>query len=278
MPSPRGPPPSHRERSRQANRRSRRLRTAMRHVSATRTVAYSATLLAPGRECKKQGHMVAECVWLRGVSGVRPGGIRWRLRYGDNAWAKRMGKEDVVRLLATRAAAVEGLRLAYLFGSWARGQERPTSDIDVGVLVDDDLVRDAEGVKRTLWRLIIALSGDGVPSDRRDLVFLNDAPPLLRHHVLRDGLLLHTCNKAERVRFAVRTMRDYQDIEPKLAQQRRWRVERIKRNAGKIAETVQDGGPRDILAAARRVGQIPGTGKGLGSGDRSGVRDDAKPA
>ncbi len=48
-PSPRGPPPSHRERSRQASRRSRRLRTAMRHVSATRTVAFSATLPAPAQ-------------------------------------------------------------------------------------------------------------------------------------------------------------------------------------------------------------------------------------
>ena len=189
-----------------------------------------------------------------------------------------MDTESIVTLLSARAREIEEVRVAYLFGSRARGRERPGSDIDVGVLVNDALVADAEGVKQTLWRLITALSGDGVPSDRLDLVLLNDAPPLLCHHVLRDGLLLHARNKTERVRFAVRAMRDYQGIEPKLAQQRRWRVERIKRNAGRIAETNHDGGPGDILAAARRVGQLLGAGTGLGSGDRSGVRDDAERA
>ena len=189
-----------------------------------------------------------------------------------------MDTESIVSHLSARAREIGEVRVAYLFGSRARGRERPGSDIDVAVLVDDALVNDTGGVKQTLWRLIIALSGDGVPSDRLDLVLLNDAPPLLCHHVLRDGLLLHARSKTERVRFAIRTMRDYQDIEPKLAQQRRWRVERIKRNAGKIVETPQDGGPRDILASARRVGQLLGAGAGVGRDDRNGVRDDPERA
>jgi hypothetical protein len=51
-------------------------------------------------------------------------------------------------------------------------------------------------------------------SDEVDLVILNDAPPLLSHRVLRDGLLLLERSRTERVRFETRAVLEYLDTKP----------------------------------------------------------------
>ena len=159
-------------------------------------------------------------------------------------------RSDYSESLTKRFASLSDVRLAYLFGSRARGRARAKSDFDIAVLVDDAAVGDAACVNRTIRRLAGRLGGD-IPSDLLDLVLLNDAPALLRHHVLRDGLLLYSRNEAERVRFAIRTMRDYQDLEPRLAEHRRERIARLKQGR-------RDGRSGDVLKAARRAGSLLG--------------------
>ena len=139
-----------------------------------------------------------------------------------NAPARRL-RDD----LARRLRAEPTVRLAYLFGSRARGAARPESDIDVAVLVDDACVVTPTLVKETIWRLIPAMSGD-VRSDLIDLVLLNGAPALLRHRVVRDGVLLAARTDAERARFVRGTIRDYQDIEPRLREFTRQRIRRLR--------------------------------------------------
>ena len=151
--------------------------------------------------------------------------------------------------LAHGLQAEPTVRLAYLFGSRARGAARPDSDIDVAVLVDDACVATPTGVKKTIWRLIPAMAGD-VRSDRIDLVLLNNAPALLRHRVIRDGVLLTARSDAERARFVRRTIRDYQDIEPRLRELTRRRIRRLKE------ERDGDGRYGDILEAARRARRL----------------------
>ena len=155
--------------------------------------------------------------------------------------------------LSERCASLPEVRLAYLFGSRARGQNRPASDFDIAVLVDDALAMDPGGINRTIRRLAGRLGGD-IPSSLLDIVVLNSAPALLRHRVLRDGLLLHARDATERVRFAVQTIRDYQDIEPRLAEHTRRRIARLK-GAG------SHGRSGDILEAARRAGRLLGAGE-----------------
>ena len=163
-------------------------------------------------------------------------------------------------------AALPEVRLGYLFGSRATGRARPDSDIDIAVLIDEGMCADARHVNHVLRRVAGHVGGGDVPSDLLDVVLLNEAPVLLRHHVLRDGVLLYKRDEVERVRFAAWTMRDYQDFERLLAFHRGWRVARLKRAATETAkswepiqETGQaDGGRGDILAAARRAGRILG--------------------
>ena len=85
-----------------------------------------------------------------------------------------------------------------------------------------------------------ARPGDGrrdVRSDLIDLVLLNEAPALLRHRVIRDGVLLTARTDAERARFARRTIRDHQDIEPRLRAFTRRRIRRLKEERHEIVDT-----------------------------------------
>ena len=154
-------------------------------------------------------------------------------------------QDDLARRLRTEPS----VRLAYLFGSWARGAARSDSDVDVAVLVDDGCVATPTAVKETIWRLVPAMAGD-IRSDRIDLVLLNEAPALLRHRVIRDGVLLTARNDAERARFVRRTIREYQDIEPRLREFTRSRIRRLKE------ERDGDGRYGDLLEAARRARRL----------------------
>ena len=149
-------------------------------------------------------------------------------------------------LLTEHLSALPEVRLAYLFGSRVGGLARPDSDLDIAVLVDDQLAAGARKVNRTLRKLAGRLSGE-ISSTLLDIVLLNNAPILLRHRVLKDGVLLYARSEGERVQFAFLTIREYCDMEPRLAEHRRQRIARLKhgrRNNGRSG---------DILETARRL-------------------------
>ena len=76
---------------------------------------------------------------------------------------------------------------AYLFGSHARGQARPDSDIDVAVYIDEERAEDGDwGYRAELATVLMA----ALRADDVDVVVLNRAPVLLYHRVLRDGVRL----------------------------------------------------------------------------------------
>lgn len=153
--------------------------------------------------------------------------------------------------LARGLRAEPAVRLAWLFGSRARGTARPDSDVDVAVLVDDAGAAGPDAVKDTLFRVLGALCRV-VRGDLVDLVILNHAPPLLRHRVIRDGVLLHACSDTERARFVRRTLREHLDMEPWLREQTRLRIRRMKEERPR-----HHGRYGDLLEAARRPGGLP---------------------
>jgi predicted nucleotidyltransferase len=125
------------------------------------------------------------------------------------------------RLLARLSGALAGentdLCCAYLFGSWARGDARRDSDVDVAVLFSADPPRTLAGLHLDLAdRLKGALGGRPV-----DLVVLNHAPVDLVHRVLRDGVLLLERDRSARIRFEVRARNEYFDLLPHLQRYRR---------------------------------------------------------
>jgi hypothetical protein len=110
----------------------------------------------------------------------------------------------------------EGLAAAYLFGSWARGNARPDSDVDVAVLYVDAPPPGLEGLGFHLEAELERLLRRPV-----HLAVLNRAPVDLAQRVLRDGCLLLDRDRSRRIRFEVRTRQEFWDLEPFLRRYRR---------------------------------------------------------
>lgn len=103
--------------------------------------------------------------------------------------------------------------LAYLFGSQANGRKGPLSDIDIAVYFDQMLGPD----ERFDLRLeVLGELVDLFKTDDIDLVVLNDAPPLLAHRILKEGLLIFSDNDKIRLEYEVKAVLKYLDWKPYL--------------------------------------------------------------
>jgi predicted nucleotidyltransferase len=112
---------------------------------------------------------------------------------------------DLVDRLRSRISSLPAVRLAVLFGSTARGEARPRSDVDLGVLLDPDTPASRREVESELWRA----------AEREvDMIFLADAPPLLRFEISRDGVLLFEKEDGLWTSVKVRAMVDWWDWAP----------------------------------------------------------------
>ena len=120
------------------------------------------------------------------------------------------------RLLARLASALETrdeVLDAYLFGSHARGQARPRSDVDVAVYIDEGRARD--GVWGYRAQLATELMG-ALRTNDVDVVVLNRAPILLYHRVLRDGVRLFSRDLRATTTRAGQALSRYFDFLPQL--------------------------------------------------------------
>lgn len=115
-------------------------------------------------------------------------------------------------------ASLDSVMLAYLFGSQARGQGGPLSDVDVAVLLADTLDEDAVFDMRLE---IIGGLMDIFHTNDVDVVVLNQAPLALRFRVLRDGVLLYCRDRQAMIGFIVRTSSEYVDFKPVLERHER---------------------------------------------------------
>ncbi len=112
---------------------------------------------------------------------------------------------DLLDRLRERAASLPELKLAVLFGSTARGQARKGSDVDLAILVSPD-------TPETRRKALIEL--ERVAGRAVDAVYLNEAPPLLRFEISRDGVLLLEREEGLWTDFRVKAMVDWWDWAP----------------------------------------------------------------
>jgi predicted nucleotidyltransferase len=100
-----------------------------------------------------------------------------------------------------------GLSLAYLFGSYARGNAGALSDIDVAILGDTALDwRDVTSISQRLSELL--------EDDAIDLVDLRRVPDLLAHRVLKEGVCLFARSLSARLDYEVGIEMRYADAAP----------------------------------------------------------------
>ncbi len=128
---------------------------------------------------------------------------------------------------AGRDAVVETLRhffetnsnefaAVYLFGSTARGTDRPNSDVDIAVLRH-------HAVATPVARLHADLAGalERMLERPVEVIDLEHAPVDLAHRVLADAVLIHETDASKRIAVETRRRAEYFDMAPILAEYRR---------------------------------------------------------
>jgi len=104
-----------------------------------------------------------------------------------------------MKLLTGWLAAQPGIMAAWLFGSRARGDARPASDVDIAVLSTDGGT--PGGLRQRLEWKLGAARALGRPPESVDLILMEEASPLLVHAVLREGRLLVDLRPVARITF-----------------------------------------------------------------------------
>jgi len=106
------------------------------------------------------------------------------------------------------------VRLVYLFGSQVDGPVGPSSDLDLGVLVERG--QDMPGMRARLEHELAGTADAG----RVDVVLLNRAPVELAYAVIAQGEIIYERDVATRVEYEAQVMSLYGDYLPVLRTQR----------------------------------------------------------
>ncbi|HXV64455.1 MAG TPA: nucleotidyltransferase domain-containing protein [Vicinamibacteria bacterium] len=155
------------------------------------------------------------------------------------------GAREVVEQARRLLEEFPEIGVAVLFGSRATGKARPDSDLDLAVLpVEGDVSR-----RRLQSRVAVALA-DLAPQGRVDVVFIDEAPELLRHRIMETGIVLLLKDGQAWRTWRIRTMREHGDREP---------VRRLfrRRQKERLAGGASFGRSGRALESLERVGKLP---------------------
>ena len=97
----------------------------------------------------------------------------------------------------------------FAFGSLARGDLKPLSDLDFGILVIPSLTRRQRFDKHLE---LIGLFNEQFESDEIDLVLMNDAPVRFSHNIIKSGKLLFCSDFGVLGDFIEKTVKVYLDF------------------------------------------------------------------
>jgi predicted nucleotidyltransferase len=136
-----------------------------------------------------------------------------------------MAPVDPVEALTRVVASVPNLRLAVLFGSAAKGQDRAGSDLDVGVLAGP------EGPAYDLATLRVRLERE--TGRVVDLIQLDSAPPLLRMEIGRHGRVLFEREAGAWALFRAHAMIDWWDWAPTARMMHETAARRLREEAAR---------------------------------------------
>ena len=101
---------------------------------------------------------------------------------------------------------------AYLYGSVARGQATPLSDLDIALVVYEDKLPRTKRLKFELEVEERVVEQCGLR--RAELRVINDAPIIIRGEIVTDGILLYCQDDEARIEFETRTRSAYFDFLP----------------------------------------------------------------
>jgi len=140
-----------------------------------------------------------------------------------------------------------GISVLVVFGSRARGTQRPDSDLDVAVLPDTPDSR----ARRYLQADLAAALAGLAPEGRVDVILLDEAPEELRQAIMETGRVLLDRDPEAWKELRVRTMREFGDSEYYRRLYREAQRRRLERGepSGRSAKAVE---------SLERVGKLSG--------------------
>lgn len=149
----------------------------------------------------------------------------------------QIGSLETYRDALTAVFRQHGVILAYLYGSQARGDAGPLSDVDIAVLFGRDLTKE----ERFRHRLQLGLALAGVLK-REDvsIVDLDKATPLLKNKVRLDGKVLYSLDERLRVEFETSVFHEYIDTKPLRQSHRYYQNRRLESRLKALQERKQD--------------------------------------
>ncbi|EKD23118.1 MAG: hypothetical protein ACD_83C00046G0004 [uncultured bacterium] len=102
------------------------------------------------------------------------------------------------------------VKLAYIFGSYARGNQIKESDIDIAILLDESKPES----ERFALRLKIAGDFSLLLKNNVDLIILNDTSSVtFKYSIIHEGKLLFQ-EESDKVKFEIGAMNNYFDLLP----------------------------------------------------------------
>lgn len=115
------------------------------------------------------------------------------------------------------------VKLAYLFGSAARGKTGELSDVDVAVYLDETL---SSGSRFELQLRLVGELASVLKEDKVDLVVMNDAPAHLNYNIIGHGKLVKSDERV-RVRVESRILSTYLDMKHFIDRHTKLGIERM---------------------------------------------------
>jgi len=119
----------------------------------------------------------------------------------------RQDKDKLIDQLK-KILAKQPIKLAYLYGSYARGQETPKSDIDIAVVMEESAEKTDYQIAGELQKSI----GKGRPEIEVREIKPTTEPVFLRS-VLKDRITLLARSEKERVNFETKGMKRFYDTQ-----------------------------------------------------------------
>jgi len=95
----------------------------------------------------------------------------------------------------------------YLFGSCARNEFKPLSDVDIGILF-------VPPVKSELETRVLINAMEALHTEEVDLVVLNDAPLHIQYEAIKERKIIFCTNHERRADFETRVLMEYLDFAP----------------------------------------------------------------
>ena len=111
---------------------------------------------------------------------------------------------------------------AYIFGSYARGEARENSDIDIAIYV--------KRVPKDIFKYEskIASKIEKEIKKQVEVRVLNKLPSLLQSRIMKEGKLVFSKNEKERIKFETFAMSNYLDFSYLMKEYNKIRTKRFK--------------------------------------------------